>query len=198
MKHSVSSSAWAGSGRGGPRTDALGHEVLAMDSNEGGSTRSRRRSPRPCSSMPPTCEAFNRIGAGEFDHAIVAISGQGDPAVRDHGLQSLGVANVVVQGRARCSTARSSSGWAQTGSSSRSGRWAGGWRIVRRPERDRLRRRRARLRPVVSRVPPTSWHGGPLARSIWAHRFSLSSIVLRRGDEITIDPDANNHRARSS
>ena len=73
-------------------------------------------------------DALKAIGAGEFDHAIVAISSATEPSIfATMALKQLGVGNVVAKAGTPC-TARSSSASGRIASSTPSERWASGWR----------------------------------------------------------------------
>ena len=102
----------------------LGHEVLAVDANESIVNEIAPDVTHAVQLDAADEEALRAIGAAEFEHAIVAISERcRGEHLRDDGAQEAGRAQRGRQGRQRRCTARSWSGWAPTGSSSRSGRW---------------------------------------------------------------------------
>ena len=74
----------------------LGHDVLAVDSDEAAVNEIAPEVTQALQLDAADLEALKGIGAGEFDHAIVAISGQGEPSVfATMALKQLGVGNVV-------------------------------------------------------------------------------------------------------
>ena len=76
----------------------LGHDVLAVDSSEAAVNEIAPEVTQALQLDAADLEALKGIGAGEFDHAIVAISGQGEPSVfATMALKQLGVGNVVAK-----------------------------------------------------------------------------------------------------
>ena len=133
-------------------------------------------------------EALKGIGAGEFDHAIVAISGQGEPSVfATMALKQLGVGNVV----AKAGTPLHGAILERVGAD----------RIVF-PERE-MGVRIAHLFAypnvidyvdvapdfglVVVRVP-ADFVGRTLGEIDLGRRFQLTPVALRRGDRLTVQP----------
>ncbi len=169
----------------------LGHEVLAIDVDE-----------RRVNDIAPDVtyahqldatddEALRSVGAAEFEHAIVAISGATEASIfATMALRMLGVTNVVAKAGSVLHGAILER--------------VGATRVVH-PEQEMGRRvaHAFEIRQIIDYLdvapdfgivktkPPASWHGKTLGEIDLANRYRLSSIVLRRGDRITIDPDAN-------
>ena len=99
MKHSV---LVVGLGRFGSAAAlelmALGHEVLAVDADE---MRVNEIAPDVTHAIQVDASdenALRGIGAGDFEHAIVAISGEAEPSIfATMALKQLGVRNVVAK-----------------------------------------------------------------------------------------------------
>jgi trk system potassium uptake protein TrkA len=169
----------------------LGHEVLAIDADE-----------RRVNDIAPEVtyahqldatddQALRSVGAAEFEHAIVAISGATEASIfATMALRTLGVANVVAKAGSVLHGAILER--------------VGATRVVH-PEQEMGRRvaHAFEIRQIIDYLdvapdfgivktrPPASWHGRTLGELDLAGRYRLSPIVLRRGDKVTINPDAN-------
>ena len=166
----------------------LGHDVLAVDSDEAAVSEIASDVTQALQLDAADLEALKGIGAGEFDHAIVAISGQGEPSVfATMALKQLGVGNVV----SKAGTPLHGAILERVGAD----------RIVF-PERE-MGVRIAHLfgypnvidyvdvAPdfglVVVRVPP-DFVGRTLGEIDLGARFQLTPVALRRGDRLTVQP----------
>ena len=169
----------------------LGHEVLAIDADE-----------RRVNDIAPEVtyahqldatddQALRSVGAAEFEHAIVAISGATEASIfATMALRTLGVANVVAKAGSVLHGAILER--------------VGATRVVH-PEQEMGRRvaHAFEIRQIIDYLdvapdfgivktrPPASWHGKTLGELDLPGRYRLSPIVLRRGDKVTINPDAN-------
>ena len=99
MKHSVLVIGLGRFGTGAVRElMRLGHEVLAVDSDE---SRVNDVAPEVTHAVQldaTDLDALKGIGAGDFDHAIVAISGAAEPSIfATMALKQLGVGNIVAK-----------------------------------------------------------------------------------------------------
>jgi trk system potassium uptake protein TrkA len=166
----------------------LGHDVLAVDRDE-----------HPINELAPLVtqalqvdasdvDALKAIGAGEFQHAIVAISGDAEPSIfATMALKQLGVQNVV----AKAGTALHGTILERVGAD----------RVVY-PERE-MGARVAHLfaYPSVADYmdiapgfgitmlrPPASFIGKTIGELDLGRRLQLSPVALRRGDKVTVNP----------
>jgi trk system potassium uptake protein TrkA len=166
----------------------LGHDVLAVD-----------RSEQPINEIAPLVtqalqvdasdvDGLKAIGAGEFDHAIVAISGNAEPSIfATMALKQLGVGNIV----AKAGSALHGSILERVGAD----------RVVY-PERE-IGARVAHLFAYPDVVeymdiapgfgitmvrPPRTFIGRTLGELDLAKRLQLSPVALRRGDKVTVNP----------
>jgi trk system potassium uptake protein len=166
----------------------LGHDVLAVDRDEAAVNEIAPEVTQALQLDAADLEALKGIGAGEFDHAIVAISGQGEPSVfATMALKQLGVGNVV----SKAGTPLHGAILERVGAD----------RIVF-PERE-MGVRIAHLFAypnvidyvdvapdfglVVVRVPP-DFVGRTLGEIDLGARFQLTPVALRRGDRLTVQP----------
>jgi len=166
----------------------LGHEVLAIDHDE---ARVNDVAPDVTHAVQldaSDLDALTGIGAGEFDHAIVAMSGHTEPSIfATMALKQLGVRNVV----AKAGTELHGSILERVGAD----------RVVY-PERE-MGARVAHVFAHPSVVdyidvapgfgivvvrPPQSFVGRSLAELDLARRLQLTPIGLRRGDKVTVNP----------
>ena len=189
MKHSV---LVIGLGRFGTAAAlelmALGHEVLAVDSDE---RRVNDIAPDVTHAIQLDAsddEALRGIGAGEFEHAIVAISTATEASIfATMALKNAGVRNVV----AKAATQLHGAILERVGAD----------RVVY-PEREMGTRvshtfsfpRVVEYLDVAPRFgilkirPPESFVGRTLKELDLSARLSLTPIALRRGDNVTVNP----------
>jgi trk system potassium uptake protein TrkA len=167
---------------------SLGHEVLAVDSNESTINEIASEVTHALQLDAADEAALRAIGAGEFDHAIVAISSAVEASVfATMSLKTLGVSNVI----------------AKAGSELHG-------QILRRVGADRVvyaereMGQRVAHSFAVSDVvdyldvaprfgimkvrPPQGWHGRTLKDLDLSGRLQLTPVALRRGDAVTVNP----------
>jgi trk system potassium uptake protein len=167
---------------------ALGHEVLAIDSSE---ARVNELAPEVTHAIELDAsdeDALKAVGAGEFEHAIVAISTSTEASIfATMALKNLGVGNVI----AKAATALHGAILERVGAD----------RVVY-PEREMGLRvaHTFNIRPVIDYIdvapgfgivkihPPTSFVGKTLRELDLANRFGLTPIGVRRGKEVTVNP----------
>jgi trk system potassium uptake protein TrkA len=191
MKHSV---LVIGLGRFGSAAAremmALGHEVLASDDS---ATKVNEIAPDVTHAVQLDASderALRDVGAGEFEHAIVAISSNIEASTfATMTLKTLGVRNVIAK--------------AATTLHGRILERVGASRVVY-PEREMGARVAhsfsiphvldyidvAPRFGIVKVRPPASFVGKPLGDLDLPARFSLSPIALRRGSNVTVNPRA--------
>jgi len=189
MKHSV---LVIGLGRFGTAAarelSALGHEVLAIDAGE---ARVNDLAPDVTHAIQLDAsdeDALRAVGAGEFQHAIVAISSNVEASIfATMALKNLGVSNVI----AKASTGLHGSILERVGAD----------RVVY-PEREMGIRasHTFSIRNVIDYIdvapgfgivkihPPKSFVGKSLRELDLANRFRLTPIAVRRGDDVTVNP----------
>jgi len=189
MKHSV---LVIGLGRFGTSAarelTALGHEVLAIDSSE---ARVNEVAPEVTHAIELDAseeDALKAVGAGEFEHAIVAISTNTEASIfATMALKNLGVGNVI----AKAANALHGTILERVGAD----------RVVY-PEREMGLRvaHTFNIRPAIDYIdvapgfgivkirPPTSFVGKSLRELDLANRFQLTPIGVRRGKEVTVNP----------
>jgi trk system potassium uptake protein len=189
MKHSV---LVIGLGRFGTSAarelTALGHEVLAIDSSE---ARVNELAPEVTHAIELDAsdeDALKTVGAGDFEHAIVAISTNTEASIfATMALKNLGVGNVI----AKAANALHGSILERVGAD----------RVVY-PEREMGLRvaHTFNIRPVIDYIdvapgfgivkihPPKSFVGKTLRELDLANRFQLTPIGVRRGREVTVNP----------
>ncbi|HEX5591296.1 MAG TPA: TrkA family potassium uptake protein [Candidatus Limnocylindrales bacterium] len=198
MKHSV---LVVGLGRFGSAAAlelmALGHEVLAVDADEG---RVNEIAPEVTHAIQVDASdesALRGIGAADFDHAIVAISSQAEPSIfATMALKNLGVRNVV----AKAGTTLHGAILERVGAD----------RVVY-PEREMgARVAHAFSMPdildyldvapgfgIVRVHPRASWVGKTLRELDLAARLNLTPIALRRGSNVIVNPHRDERLAET-
>jgi trk system potassium uptake protein TrkA len=167
---------------------ALGHEVLAIDANEGIVNELAPEMTHAVQLDAADEAALRAIGAGDFEHAIVAITGSVEASVyATMALKTIGVGNVV----AKAGTRLHGEILERVGAD----------RVVY-PEREMGERvaHSFAVRNVVDYLdvaprfgivkvaPPASWVGRPIRDLDLAGRLGLTAIALRRGDGVTVNP----------
>lgn len=189
MKHSV---LVVGLGRFGTAAaielTALGHEVLAVDTSE---SRVNELAPDVTHAIELDAsdeDALRAVGAGEFEHAIVAISTNTEASIfATMALKNLGVRNVI----AKAANALHGAILERVGAD----------RVVY-PEREMGLRvaHTFSIRSVIDYIdvaprfgivkirPPQSFVGKSLRELDLANRFNLTPIGIRRGDAVTVNP----------
>ena len=167
---------------------ALGHEVLAVDRDE---ARINDIAPDVTHAVQADAsddDALRAIGAADFAHAIVAISSEAEPSIfATMALKNLGVRNVI----AKAGTSLHGAILERVGAT----------RVVY-PEREMGARvaHAFDTRHVVDYLdvapgfgivrfsPPASWVGKSLRELDLPARFTLTVIALRRGSNVTVNP----------
>ncbi len=166
----------------------LGHEVLAIDSDE---ARVNEVAPSVTHAVQLDASddvALRSVGAGEFDHAIVAISSVTEASIfATMALKNLGVRNVV----AKAATALHGSILERVGAD----------RVVyaEREMGTRIAHTFAISHVVdyldlaprfgIAKVrPPAGFVGRTLGEIDLLGRLKLTPIALRRGDKVTVNP----------
>ena len=189
MKHSV---LIIGLGRFGTAAAlelmALGHEVLAIDSDE---RRVNDIAPDVTHAIQLDAsddEALKSVGARDFEHAIVAISSHTEASIfATMALKNLGVANVI----AKAATALHGSILERVGAD----------RVVY-PEREMGTRvsHTINIRNVVDYIdvapgfgivkirPPRAFVGKTLRELELGARLGLTPVAVRRGSDVTVNP----------
>jgi len=189
MKHSV---LVIGLGRFGTAAalelTALGHDVMAVDSDEARVNDLAADVTQAFQLDASDEDALRSIGAGEFQHAIVAISSSSEASIfATMALKNLGVANVIAK--------------AASVLHGRILERVGADRVVY-PEREMGARvgHTFSIPDVVDYIdvaprfgivkirPPKSFVGKTLRELDMANRFRLTPIGLRRGAEVTVNP----------
>ena len=166
----------------------LGHEVLAIDSDEARVNDVAPTTTHAVQLDASDMDALKAIGAGEFDHAIVAISGAAEPSIfATMALKQLGVRNVV----AKAGTVLHGSILERVGAD----------RVLY-PERE-MGARAAHLFAypnvldyldvapgfgLVMLRPPEAFVGKTLGELELPRQFELSPVALRRGEKVTVNP----------
>ena len=166
----------------------LGHDILAVDRAEEPVNDIAPQVTHALQADATDIAALKAIGAAEFEHAIVAISGEAEPSIfATMALKQLGVPNVV----AKAGTALHGSILERVGAD----------RVVY-PERE-MGVRVAHLFAygnvvdyidvapgfgIVVLHPPKDFVGRTLAELDLPKKFELNPIALRRGDRVTVNP----------
>ena len=166
----------------------LGHDILAVDRDEQPVNDIAPQVTHALQADATDLAALKAIGAAEFEHAIVAISGEAEPSIfATMALKQLGVRNVV----AKAGTTLHGSILERVGAD----------RVVY-PERE-MGVRVAHLfayRNVVDYIdvapafgivvlqPPEAFVGRTIGELDLPKQFELSPIALRRGDRVTVNP----------
>jgi trk system potassium uptake protein len=166
----------------------LGHDVLAIDQDE---ARVNDMAPEMTHAIQADAsdeQALRSVGAGEFEHAIVAISGAAEPSIfATMALKNLGVRNVI----AKAGTTLHGAILERVGAD----------RVVY-PEREMGARvaHAFNVRDVVDYLdvapgfgivrmrPPEGWIGKTLRELDLSKRLLLSPIALRRGSNVIVNP----------
>jgi trk system potassium uptake protein TrkA len=167
---------------------SLGHEVLAVDRDEVAVNDIAPDVTHAVQLDASDIDALKAIGAGEFNHAIVAISGAAEPSIfATMALKQLGVRNVV----AKAGTSLHGSILERIGAD----------RVVY-PERE-MGARVAHLfayRNIVDYIdvapgfgivmlrPTETFVGRTIGELDLGRRLQLSMIGLRRGEHVTVNP----------
>lgn len=167
---------------------ALGHDVLVVDKDE---ARVNELAPDVTHAVQADASdevALRSLGAGEFQHAIVAISGSNEASIfATMALKNLGVGNVIAK--------------AASALHGRILERVGADRVVF-PEREMGTRVSHSFNiphaidyidvaprfGIVKFQPPESYLGRTLRELDLANRYRLTPIALRRGDEVTVNP----------
>lgn len=166
----------------------LGHDVLAVDRDEAVINEIAPEVTHALQLDATDVDALTGIGAAEFDHAIVAISGNAEPSIfTTMALKQLGVRNVV----------------AKAGSSLHGAilERVGADRVVY-PEREMgVRVAHIYAYPnvvdyidvspefgLVMLRPPSGFVGRSLGELDLAGRYDLTPVALRRGERLTVNP----------
>ncbi len=189
MKHSV---LVIGLGRFGTAAAlelmALGHDVLVVDSSEARVNDVAADVTHAVQADASDEDALRAIGAGDFQHAIVAISGATEASIfATMALKNLGVGNVV----AKAASALHGKILERVGAD----------RVVF-PEREMGTRVGhtfsipnvidyidvAPRFGIVKMRPPKAFVGRTFRELDMANRYRLTPIGLRRGDEVTVNP----------
>jgi trk system potassium uptake protein len=166
----------------------LGHDVLAIDRDEHAVNEIAPDVTQALQVDASDVEALKAVGAGDFEHAVVAISSAAEPSIfATMALKQLGVRNVV----AKAGTALHGTILERVGAD----------RVVY-PERE-MGARVAHLfaypnvidyldvAPAFGLVllrPPEGFVGKSLAELDLPRNFQLSPIALRRGEKVTVNP----------
>jgi trk system potassium uptake protein TrkA len=157
----------------------LGHDVLAVDRNEASVNEIAADVTHAVQADATDVDALKSIGAGEFGHAIVAISSEAEPSIfATMALKQLGVGNVVAK-----------AGTTLHGS------------ILERVGADRARvAHEFNIRNVVDYLdvapgfgivrmrPATEWVGKSLRELDLPTRLLLTPIALRRDLNVIVNP----------
>lgn len=166
----------------------LGHDVLAVDVDDHRVNEVAPDVTHAVEADASDAEALKTIGAAEFEHAIVAISGETEPSIfATMALKQLGVRNVV----AKAGTALHGAILERVGAD----------RVVY-PERE-MGQRVAHLFAfpnvvdyidvaprfgILTLRPPATYVGRSLRELDLSNRLRLTPIALRRGDNVTVNP----------
>jgi trk system potassium uptake protein TrkA len=167
---------------------ALGHEVLAVDKDEAAVNDIAPDVTHAVQADASDADALRAIGAADFSHAIVAISGEAEPSIfATMALRNLGVANVI----AKAGTALHGAILERVGAT----------RVVY-PEREMGARvaHAFGVRHVLDYLdvapgfgivrfsPPEAWVGRTLRDIDLPGRYNLTAVALRRSDKVTVNP----------
>jgi trk/ktr system potassium uptake protein len=167
----------------------LGHEVLAIDSHEDRVNELAPHVTRALQLDATDPDALRAVGAGDFDHAIVAISESVEASVfATMALKELGVGNVIAKAGSRLHGSILAK--------------AGADRVVF-PEREMGQRvaHAFSVRDVMDYLdvapefgivkvrPPASFVGRSFGDLALESRLGLAPVALRRGTEVTVNPD---------
>jgi trk system potassium uptake protein len=167
---------------------ALGHEVLAIDSDEALVNDIAPEVTHAIQLDASDEDAVRAAGAGDFQHAIVAISTNTEASIfATMALKNLGVGNVI----AKASSALHGSILSRVGAD----------RVVY-PEREMGRSvsHTFSIHSVIDYIdvapgfgivkvhPPATFIGKSLRELDLANRFQLTPIAIRRGNSVTVNP----------
>ena len=167
----------------------LGHEVLAVDKDEAAVNDIAPDVTHAVQADASDADALKALGAADFSHAIVAISGDAQPSIfATMALRTLGVPNVI----AKAGTTLHGAILGRVGAT----------KVVY-PERE-MGARVAHafgashvldyldIAPgfgVVRFRPPERWVGRALGDMRLEDRFNLTPVGLIRGERVTVNPD---------
>ena len=175
----------------------LGHDVLAVDADEQVVNDVAPDVTHAIQADATDVDALKAIGAGDFEHAIVAISSKAEPSIfATMALKQLGVRNVV----AKAGTTLHGAILERVGAD----------RVVY-PEREMGARVAHEFNIRTSSItsmslrgsgssalrPPESWVGKTLREINLAERLGLTPIALRRGDHVTVNPNRDERLSAS-
>lgn len=175
----------------------LGHDVLAVDRDERLVNDVAPEVTHAVQADALDVDALKQIGAGDFAHAIVAISGEAEPSIfATMALKQLGVANVV----AKAGTDLHGTILERVGAD----------RVVF-PEREMGARvaHQFNIRNVIDYLdvapdfgivrmrPSSDWVGRTLRELDLATRLQLTPIALRRGGKVTVNPHRDERLAET-
>jgi len=166
----------------------LGHEVMAIDSDEGRVNALAPRVTRALQLDATDPDALRAVGAADFEHAIVAISESVEASVfATMALKELGVGNVI----AKAGTRLHGSILAKAGAD----------RVVF-PEREMGQRvaHSFNVRDVIDYLdvapdvgivklrPTARMVGRTIGQLASESRLGLTAVALRHGDDVTVNP----------
>ena len=167
---------------------ALGHEVLAIDKDEAAVNDIAPDVTHAVQADASDADVLKAVGAADFSHAIVAISGEAEPSIfATMALRTLGVENVI----AKAGTTLHGAILERVGAT----------RVVY-PERE-MGARVAHAFSTTNVVdyldvapgfgivrfrPPAAWVGRNLRDLDIPGRFGVTPIALRRASEVTVNP----------
>lgn len=189
MKHSV---LVIGLGRFGSAAArelmSLGHEVLVVDRDEARVNDIAPEVTHAVQADASDADALRSLGAADFDHAIVAISGEAEPSIfATMALKNLGVKNVI----AKAGTSLHGAILERVGAN----------RVVY-PEREMGARVAHAFETtnvvdyldiapgfgIIRFSPPQPWFGQPLRDLDLGVKYQVTPIALRRGPKVTVNP----------
>jgi trk/ktr system potassium uptake protein len=167
---------------------SLGHEVLAVDRDEGLVNEIAPEVTHAVQLDAADEGALRAIGAADFDHAIVAISGNVEASIfATMALKTLGVPNVIAKAGSDLHGAiLQRIGADRVVFAEREGGHRVAHAFAFRQVVDYLD-----VAPRVGLVkvlPPAHWVGRSLGDLGFAGRLQLTPVALRRGDDVTVNP----------
>lgn len=167
---------------------ALGHEVLAVDRDEAAVNDIAADVTHAVQADASDLDALKAVGAADFSHAIIAISGEAEPSIfATMALRTLGVENVI----AKAGTSLHGAILERVGAT----------RVVYAEREMGARVAHAfstsnvvdylDVAPgfgIVRFRPPAAWVGRTLRDLDIAGRFGVTPIALRRVADVTVNP----------